>query len=163
MAAVLLLAATSKPADLAEVHTLDEVLEAFRSESRIRIVNVWATWCVPCVAEIGDIQKLADDFHGQGVEVVGISLDDAIPGNRAASKAQLQRFLAARRIRFRNVYYIGPPPKLAAQLRFDGTIPITIVYDANGAELARNEGKLDLAWFRKTLTGLAGRASARHR
>ena len=151
---LLLLAAASEPR-LADVHTRGDVLDAFRARSRVRVVNVWATWCAPCVAEIGDLQRIASDFEDKSVEVVGVSLDDAIPGDRAASKLKVQRFLAARSIRFRNVYYVGPPSELADELRFDGTIPITIVYDRNGRELARNEGKLDVPWFRKTLAGLA--------
>lgn len=156
LAALLLLlasaAATSK--DLPEVQTLGEVLHAFRPASRIRVVNVWATWCAPCVAEIGDVQVLADKVSGSRVEVIGVSLDDAIPGDRAAAKEKLQRFLDARHIHFRNVYYVGRPSEFADELRFDGTIPITIVYDPNGHELARNEGKLDLAWFQHTLAEL---------
>ncbi len=156
LAALLLLLATaaSGTADLPEVQTLGDVLHAFRPASRIRVVNVWATWCAPCVAEIADIQSLADKLGGTPVEVIGVSLDDAIPGDRAAAKKQLQRFLASRHIRFRNVYYVGRPSELADELRFDGTIPITIVYDPNGRELARNEGKLDMAWFQHTLADL---------
>jgi len=156
LAALLLLVASAAaaPKDLPEVRTLGEVLHAFRPASRIRVVNVWATWCAPCVAEIGDVQALADKVRGSPVEVIGVSLDDAIPGDRAAAKEKLQRFLASRHIRFRNVYYVGRPSAFADELRFDGTIPITIVYDPNGHELARNEGKLDLAWFQRTLAEL---------
>lgn len=145
-------AATAGP--LPEVRSLEDVLQTFRGETRVRVVNVWATWCAPCVAEIGDLQKMADGFDGADVEIVGVSLDDAIPGERAASKAKVQRFLTSKKIRFRNLYFVGRPDALAEQVRFDGTIPITIVYDANGKELARNEGKLDTAWFQRTLAGL---------
>src|SRR5437868_12694610 len=102
LATLLLLLATS--ARLPEVHSLDEVLQS--STARIRVVNVWATWCAPCVAEIGDIQKLSEAFPQADVEIVGISLDDAIPGDRAATKEKVERFLAQRKIRFRNVYFV---------------------------------------------------------
>lgn len=153
-ALLLLLASAATTTNLPEVRTLDDVLHAFRPASRIRVVNVWATWCAPCVAEIGDVQALADKLGNSHVEVIGVSLDDAIPGDRTASKEKLQRFLTGRHIRFRNVYYVGRPSELADELRFDGTIPITIVYDPNGHELARNEGKLDLVWFQRTLADL---------
>jgi thiol-disulfide isomerase/thioredoxin len=161
-AAVLLLLGTAPPpAALTEVQTLAEVLEAFKDGSRVRVVNVWATWCAPCVAEIPDLQTIANDYRSSGVEVVGVSLDDALPGDRTASKTKVRRFLDSKGIGFRNVYYIGPPSSLADQLRFDGSIPITIVYDAHGRELARNEGKLDVKWFRKTLTSLATKPKAK--
>ena len=70
-------------------------------------------------------------------------------------KTKVRRFLETTGIGFRNVYYIGLPSELADELRFDGTIPITIVYDAHGHELARNEGKLDVKWFRRMLTSFA--------
>jgi thiol-disulfide isomerase/thioredoxin len=158
---LLFLATAASTPPLAEVHTMGDVLGAFRERSRVRVVNVWATWCAPCVAEIGDLQAIATEFRAKGVEVVGVSLDDAIPGDRASSKTKVQRFLGARSIQFRNVYYIGAPSELADELRFDGTIPITIVYDMNGHELARNEGKLDVAWFRRTLTDLTQAAGGR--
>jgi thiol-disulfide isomerase/thioredoxin len=156
LSTLLLLLATTAPAanHLADVQTLSDVLHTFKPASRIRVVNVWATWCAPCVAEIGDVQTLADSLRDSRGEVIGVSLDDAIPGERAASKEKLQRFLDSRHIRFRNLYYVGRPSELADELRFDGTIPITIVYDPNGHELARNEGKLDLPWLQRTLAEL---------
>jgi thiol-disulfide isomerase/thioredoxin len=152
LAALALFFATAAP--LAEVHSLDEVMRTFPESAHIRVVNVWATWCAPCVAEIGDVQKISEAFHKNEVEVVGVSLDDAIPGDRTATKEKVQRFLAERKIHYRNLYYVGPTDALASQARFDGTIPITLVYDASGREIARNEGKLDVAWFQRTLAEL---------
>lgn len=153
-AAIAILAAAT---NLAEVHSLDDVLQAFGDGSRVRVVNVWATWCVPCVAEIGELQAISDAYKKSGVEVIGVSLDDAIPGERAASKQKLAAFLTKRKISFRNVYYIGSPANLTEQLHFDGSIPITVVFDANGKEIARNEGKLDRDWFIKQLDQLSQR------
>ena len=149
----LLLAATAHAA-VPEAKKPDDVMRAFRKDARIRVLNVWATWCVPCVAEIGDLQRIADRFAKSGVEVVGVSLDDAIPGDRAVTRARVDKFLASRHITFHNVYYTGRTPELLDLLRFDGAIPVTIVYDASGKELARNEGQLDAARFQKTLEGL---------
>src|SRR5258707_1012421 len=95
---LLLASAATTPNEFAEVRTLSDVLHAFRPASRIRVVNVWATWCAPCVAEIGDVQALADKLSDSRVEVIGVSLDDAIPGDRTASKEKLQRFLTGRHI-----------------------------------------------------------------
>src|SRR5213592_3632658 len=105
LAAIALLAAVTAHADLAEVHTFDDVMQAFRGESRVRVVNVWATWCAPCVAEIGEIQSVADKYRAKGVEVVGVSLDDAVGGERVAAKKHVLDFLAKRNIHFRNVYF----------------------------------------------------------
>lgn len=42
---------------------------------RAMLVNLWATWCGPCRAEIPDLEKLHNQYRGQNFEVVGISVD----------------------------------------------------------------------------------------
>jgi thiol-disulfide isomerase/thioredoxin len=155
-AAVFAVAAASA-ASLPEVHSGDDVLRIFRADARIRVVNVWATWCVPCVAEMPQLETISASMRGDGVELIGVSLDDAIPGDRVARKQLVTRFLAARRIRFRNVYYVGRTGALADRFRFDGTIPITFVFDASGHELFRNEGVIDAVKFRRKLEDLSKR------
>ena len=157
-----LLAALLLLAPLNDVRDVTAVLHAFRPAARVRVVSVWATWCAPCVAEIGDVQAISDQFRAKGVEVIGVSLDDMIPGERAATKANVAKFLEQRHVRFRNVYFTVRANELADELRFDGSIPITIVFDRNGHELLRNEGPLDKKWFTKQLeTLIAGRRTSK--
>jgi len=150
----LLVAASS---NLAEVRSADEVLRAFRKDTHIRVVNIWATWCAPCVAEMPQLDSISASVRGDSVEFIGVSLDDAIPGDRAARKQLVTRFLAARHIRFRNVYYVGRTNELADRFRFDGSLPITIIFDEKDRELFRNEGVIDAAKFRRTLDDLIKR------
>ena len=50
------------------------------------VLNYWATWCVPCRSEIPEFNKIHDDLGAQGVEVVGISMDeDGADGGEALS------------------------------------------------------------------------------
>ena len=140
-----------------EVRSGDDVLRAFNTGARIRVVNVWATWCVPCVAEMPQLDAIAAALRKDGVEFIGVSLDDAIPGGRAERKELVTRFLTRKHIRFRNVYYIGRTNELADRFRFDGSIPITLVFDAGGGELFRNEGVIDAVKFRRKLDELIKR------
>jgi thiol-disulfide isomerase/thioredoxin len=43
---------------------------------RTVIVNFWATWCAPCVAEMPALQRLRDRLAPRGVEVVGVNLQE---------------------------------------------------------------------------------------
>ncbi|MBC7896522.1 MAG: TlpA family protein disulfide reductase [Cytophagaceae bacterium] len=49
------------------------------------LVNLWATWCVPCVTEMPSIQRLYDRFRDQGFRVVGIAVDDPPYAERVAT------------------------------------------------------------------------------
>jgi peroxiredoxin len=42
---------------------------------KVVFINVWATWCPPCIEEMPSIQQLYDRFQGRGLEVLTISVD----------------------------------------------------------------------------------------
>jgi len=129
-------------ATLLEVKEPAKIAQAFSSSAPLRVVNVWATWCVPCVEEISDLRTISETF-GADVSMVGVSLDDMIPGDRAATRRKVESFLDQKKVAYRNIYYSGDSDKLADTLRFNGEIPITIIYDRSGRELWRRQGKID--------------------
>lgn len=43
---------------------------------RVVLVNFWATWCSPCVAELPTLIRTANRYGGHGLKVAGISMDD---------------------------------------------------------------------------------------
>jgi len=151
VASLLVLAAVTASAEVREVKNLDEIQQAFRADARIRVVSIWATWCAPCVAEIGGINDVAKSFRKSAVEIVGVSLDDAVASNRQEGEQKLSRFLAEKKVTFLNLYYTGKPADLADEMHFEGAIPVTIVFDRYGREIARGEGVLDMKWLRDTL------------
>ena len=61
---------------------------------RAVVLNFWATWCAPCRVEMPWLEELSRQYRAQGIEVVGISMDD--PGQEAA----VRKF-----VRERNVDY----------------------------------------------------------
>ncbi len=63
-----------------DVTTGDSVaLATFRGE--VVLLNVWATWCIPCEAEMPSIQRLYDEFGPRGLKVVAVSVDESGPDN----------------------------------------------------------------------------------
>ena len=139
-ASVLVLAALSAlGTDLRDVKQPARIPDVFPPAARLRVVNVWATWCVPCVAEMPELRAI-DDAFGAEVAMAGVTLDDMIPG---AKREKVVTFLDKQKIAYPNLYYTGNPDDLGDQLRFDGEIPITIVYDRAGKELWRHQGPIE--------------------
>jgi thiol-disulfide isomerase/thioredoxin len=157
LASILLLAAGTASASVREAASVAAVMNEFGEKPRIRVVNVWATWCAPCVAEMADLQKIASRFRDRGVAVVGVSLDDALPGDRTEAKRRVDQFLEKHQIRFANLYFTGRTTELTEALAFDGSIPITIIFDWRGKEIARASGKLDPAKFTRKLEELTAK------
>lgn len=47
----------------------------FVSKNKITVLDFWASWCGPCMAEAPEMVRIYEKFHAQGVEFVGVSLD----------------------------------------------------------------------------------------
>ncbi len=107
-------------------------LSAFRG--RPLLVNLWATWCGPCVVEMPSLDALAER-QGEAVKVLTIS-QDATDGRRKVAD-----FFAARNFR-RLEPYLDSRMDLMMGLRLD-TLPTTILYDAQGREVWRMTGMAD--------------------
>jgi len=45
-------------------------------DNTIRVVNFWATWCPPCIREIPLLVEIQDEYAEQGVQVLGIAIDE---------------------------------------------------------------------------------------
>ena len=81
-----------------------------------------------------------DDTFGRELAVVGVSLDDMIPDTKPE---KVVSFLDRQKIAFPNIYYMGNADDLGDHLKFDGEIPLTILYDRKGKELWRHQGRLE--------------------
>ena len=44
-------------------------------KGKVTVVDLWATWCEPCKAEIPHFNKLADDYQGKDVQVLGVAIE----------------------------------------------------------------------------------------
>jgi thiol-disulfide isomerase/thioredoxin len=105
----------------------------FRKLSELRgkplIINVWASWCGPCRAEMGSLERLSRRFGGKQFNIIGVSTDDDA---RAAAA-----FLAQSKITFDN--YLDRKLLLENMLGAD-TIPLTLLVDAHGRVLKKFHG-----------------------
>ena len=58
----------------------------------LTMINVFTTWCSPCIREIPDLEKLSKEMEGQGVQVIGIVLD--VAGNADEETIEKAKLLA---------------------------------------------------------------------
>lgn len=105
----------------------------YRKLSELRgkplIINVWASWCGPCRAEMGSLERLSRRFNGKQFNIIGVSTDDH--ANLAAE------FLRQARVTFDN--YHDRNLLLENMLGAD-TIPLTVLVDAQGRVVRKVRG-----------------------
>jgi thiol-disulfide isomerase/thioredoxin len=100
-------------------------LEAFRG--KVLVLNLWATWCAPCIKEMPSLDRLRAARASDRFEVVAISFDRSMTDARGFYEQAGIESLAL---------YQDSSTAFAARLGVSG-IPITVVYDPEGRELAR--------------------------
>ena len=95
------------------------------------VLNLWATWCPPCVAEMAALDRLQALVAKDAIAVLPLSSD-------RGGKAQVVPFYAARGLRHLGVW-LDPRGAAGRALGARG-LPTTVVIDRRGLELARLEG-----------------------
>lgn len=103
-------------------------------QGEVVVLNLWATWCAPCVEEMPTLGALQRRF-GDRLRVIPVSVDSE--ADRARAQAQLAE-LSDDSLPFlidisRGVLFDAQAPGM----------PVTIIYDRNGAEIARLAGGAD--------------------
>ena len=110
-----------------ELHSLDG--KAVKLSGQIHpghraIVNLWATWCVPCRSEMPELQKLAGRLQAGSVDLIGINVD-------TDPAADIRGFLGKAGVTY-PVFQGGTPALEGLFLSDEVTVPLSIVLDENG-------------------------------
>jgi thiol-disulfide isomerase/thioredoxin len=153
VALAFLVASAASAATLRELKDPAKIKDVFPAAAKLRVVNIWATWCVPCVAEMPELRAVAAAF-GPEVALVGVSADDMIP---ESSRDKVAAFLEKQKIGYINIYYRGNVDDLTRYYRFEGEIPLTIAFDRGGKEVWRHQGPMKSAETIEALRKLLGR------
>ncbi len=113
----------------------ENVMQLTDFQGKYVVLNVWATWCPPCVVEMPSLNKLASEYNGEDLVVLTISMDK--------DDASIETFFAANDLahltRWRDSNL-----NIAGALKVRG-LPITVFYDRRGHEIARVPGEADWA------------------
>ena len=102
-------------------------------KGKVILVNIWATWCAPCIAEMPMLDELQVKRGGSDFEVVTISLD------RTAAEAEA--WLRKNKIDNLPIWHDGTY-NVSAKLALPG-LPTSIFYNKSGREIARIPGEVD--------------------
>ncbi|MDR3513283.1 MAG: TlpA family protein disulfide reductase [Caulobacteraceae bacterium] len=134
MASLEVSAKASPPPDTPILDAAGHTLKASDLKAPVVVVNLWATWCAPCVKEMPTLAKLQAAYPGR-VLVAPISMD------RLADREKARAFIAEHPPL---AFYQDPKYALAFALEPPAEgFPTTVIYDRKGHERARLAGGAD--------------------
>ena len=110
---------------------------------RIVVLNLWATWCPPCRAEMPELQRLAEADAGRGVVVIGVNQGESAESARAFARSLQIRYpiwMDDRQLYGRAFTALG--------------LPTTVVVGSNGIVVHGYDGALTYDQLRAALSGL---------
>jgi len=136
-----------------------EVAELVRNGGGPVLVNVWATWCVPCREEFPDLLRLRRAHRAAGLRVILVSADFD------RQRAQALQFLASQGVDFVSYLKSGDDAQFIDALspQWSGALPATFVFDGSGRLAQWWEGKASYERLeeavRAVMRGTAGGAT----
>jgi peroxiredoxin len=134
-----------------DVEMIDEtgIKDLLKNNSdKLRLINVWATWCGPCVTEFPDFITINRMYHGRDFEFISISADDP------ANKEKVLKFLKQKQASNNNyLFSIDDKYKLieAVDPNWQGALPYTILVEPGGKIVYGNQGPVNVAEIKKTI------------
>jgi thiol-disulfide isomerase/thioredoxin len=120
--------------DLEFLDADDKSLRLANLTGKARLINLWATWCAPCVKEMPSLDRLQAALPRDKFVVLPISLD-------GPSKAKVAPFYKDRELTNLGIYY--DKGRKAMSVLGVSLLPTSILVDPAGRELGRIEGDAD--------------------
>lgn len=142
--------ALNPPITLARVATIQSLFQ--EAHGKVVVLNLWATWCVPCAGEMPGFIRFYQDYRKNDAVFISLSTDD--PGT---AQTQVRNFQKARAIPFPiHVLEERDPDALGKvlQTEFTGALPVTLVYGRDGTLKKTWTGPITLEELLQTVQAL---------
>jgi len=122
-------------------------------KGRVIVLNFWASWCAPCQAEIRDFVQLQTAYGTQGLQIVGVGLDEELKlKNVERTLGMNYPVLMAPQVSNRRL--------LTAWGNETGLVPYTVVIDRTGKPTYIHRGPMGEAVFHEQVIPLLGKEGA---
>ena len=115
-------------------------------QGKVLLVNFWATWCPPCVAEMPELEQLQADRGSKGLQIIGIGID---------SPTNIREFAEKHKITY--PLLIGGLQGTEVSRSFGneaGGLPFTVLISTDGTVKQTYMGRLDMEKVRADLDSL---------
>jgi thiol-disulfide isomerase/thioredoxin len=134
---------------------LEGVKKLLRNDGKkLRLINIWASWCPPCREEFPDLVEIYRMYRGRDFEMVGISVDGA------ETKGDVPAFLQKNQASYPNRVYTGADMQALVNVvdpKWEAAIPYTLIVKPGGEVLYRHLGAIDPLEVKKVIVGYVGR------
>ena len=124
------------------------------SSDKLRLINVWASWCGPCQIEFGELVDIYRMYRNRNFEMVTISVDDG------KTRGDVLPFLKKQQASCKNYQYTSEDKDAFADAmdkRWPGGIPYTILVKPGGEIIYRNLGIIKPLELKKAIVEYLGR------
>lgn len=135
--------ASIAPVDAAGLNALRQ-----GNPEKFRLVNFWATWCAPCVAEFDEFVTINRMYRHRDFEVISVSV------NRPEEEKEVLGFLLKKQASFKNLIFASPErEKLidAFDPEWQGPVPYTVLIGPEGNILYRETGSIDALALKRAI------------
>jgi thiol-disulfide isomerase/thioredoxin len=127
-------------------------------DAPLRLVNVWATWCGPCLAEMPELVTMHRMYRKRPFELVTISTDDA-ETHKAAGEVLSEMHVSAKNYRFADENQDALVAALDPE-GWQGPVPHTVLIAPGGKVLYRSQGEFDAPKLKRIIADHLGRTYA---
>ena len=115
---------------------------------KLRLINLWATWCAPCIAEYPDLVELQRWYGARNFEFVSLSADKPENAEKALNflkkiPSPVQNYLYDGEDNYKLIEAVDP--------KWNGALPYTLLVEPGGKIVYSYQGPVDLLELRRAI------------